>query len=61
MWVRGSQPDGESGPSRVGGLYEQVRVIARGAFDALEEEQMGFGGEMEAAGWLDGRTLLTLC
>lgn len=37
----------------VAALYEQGRIRHAGAFDALEEELMAFGGEMEAAGSLD--------
>jgi phage terminase large subunit-like protein len=37
----------------VAALYEQGRIHHAGAFDALEEELMAFGGEMEAAGSLD--------
>ena len=37
----------------VAALYEQGRIHHAGPFDALEEELMAFGGEMEAAGSLD--------
>ncbi|MBU2271245.1 MAG: hypothetical protein KKE52_08080, partial [Alphaproteobacteria bacterium] len=37
----------------VAALYEQGRIHHAGTFDALEEELMAFGGEMEAAGSLD--------
>ena len=37
----------------VAALYEQGRIHHAGAFDALEEELMAFGGVMEAAGSLD--------
>ncbi|HEY0600935.1 MAG TPA: DNA-packaging protein, partial [Brevundimonas sp.] len=37
----------------VAALYEQGRIHHAGAFDALEEELMAFGGQMEAAGSLD--------
>src|SRR5690606_32889335 len=37
----------------VAALYEQGRIQHARAFDALEEELMAFGGEMESAGSLD--------
>ena len=37
----------------VAALYEQGRIGHAGAFEALEEELMAFGGELEAAGSLD--------
>ncbi|HYD27283.1 terminase large subunit domain-containing protein [Brevundimonas sp.] len=37
----------------VAALYEQGRIHHAGPFDALEEELMAFGGQMEAAGSLD--------
>ena len=37
----------------VAALYEQGRIHHAGAFEALEEELMAFGGQMEAAGSLD--------
>ena len=51
--MRGSQSDGEVGPSRWPPLCEEGRIRHAEAFVALEEELRAFGGEMEAAGSLD--------
>ena len=64
-WTRGAcngtarPPSGQAALGKyvraepVAALCEQGRIHHAGAFDALAEELMAFGGEMEAAGSLD--------